>query len=72
MIAGNGQFPTQDEVTTWTNQFGLTHPVAADPGSSQAPFVLTGFPTYVVIDRSMTIVNADMWPWSDNTILQHL
>ena len=31
-------------------------------------FVVTGYPTYVIIDREMTIVNPDLWPFNEGVI----
>jgi hypothetical protein len=56
--------PDQQDLTSWNNQFNLTHPMLADGQGSQGPYVEIGYPTYVVIDRSMTIVDDDMWPFS--------
>lgn len=72
MVSGNANLPSQSEVESWTNTHSLTHPVLNDASQSQNPFVVLGFPTYVVIDRTMTIRNADMWPWDSNYILQFL
>jgi len=54
-------------VSSWANGLGLTHPVLVDDGSV-IRYVTSGFPTYVVIDREMRIVNEDMWPWNDSTV----
>jgi hypothetical protein len=72
MVSGNGNVPTQSEIEIWTGDHSLTHPVLNDASMSQSPYVTTGFPTYVVIDRTMTIQNADMWPWDSNYVLQLL
>ena len=70
MVSGNGPQGTQQEIEAWTGDHSLTHPVINDPQQTQGSYVVTGFPTYVVIDRNMTIQNADMWPWNDSFILQ--
>jgi hypothetical protein len=56
----------------WADRFGLDHPVLGDPSGQVAPFVRTGYPTYVVIGRNMTIQQPDMWPWSPSFVLSLL
>ncbi len=63
-----GGAPSQQDLNSWANQHGLTHPILADPSGSQLPYVVIGYPTYVVIDQTMTIVNADLWPFDANYI----
>jgi thiol-disulfide isomerase/thioredoxin len=59
--------PTGADALRWANDYGLTHPVLADPGMSQGYHALQpggqsmAFPSYVLIDRSMTIVADDFW-----------
>jgi len=62
-----GAPPGSSDCQSWQSSYSLTHPVLADPSGTQANF-LNGYPTFVVIDRTMTIVEPDMWPWSDSTI----
>lgn len=69
MLEGNGGVPTSSEVQSWVEQHGLTHPVLLDEMQTQMPYIVTGYPTYVVIDRAMVIQNADMWPWDDDFVL---
>jgi len=64
MTSANVEPPDVDECASWAEQSGLTHPVLVDDGSVMG-YVTTGFPTYVVIDREMTIQSNDMWPWDD-------
>jgi hypothetical protein len=68
MADANSGTPGLSEIQGWTDSLGLTHPVLADEGGDTVSYVTTGFPTFVVIDREMTIVNADMWPWSNSTV----
>ena len=72
MVSGNGPQGTQQEIEAWTEDHDLTHPVVNDPQQTQGPYVVTGFPTYVVIDRNMTIQGDDMWPWTDSFVLQFI
>ena len=68
MVDANTGRPDVGKVENWANYHDLDHPVLADEDASQGPYVVTGFPTYVVIDREMNIVNEDMWPWNDSTV----
>ncbi len=73
MTAGNGAQPTLSKIQTWTTNFSpnITHPIVVDPTTSQIDYVLTGYPTFVVIDRTMTIRNADLWPWNESEVLSY-
>jgi peroxiredoxin len=53
----------------WASTHGLTHPVLADGGGAGLPCIVTGYPTYVVIDRDMRIVNDDLWPFDIDYVL---
>ena len=66
---GSGGSPSASEINQWVSNYGITHPVLNDLSGSQKPYVVLGYPTFVVIDRNMVIQNADMWPWSDSYIL---
>ena len=70
MNDANGGAPDVDAVAGWADGLGLTHPVLADTKRELSDYVVYGFPTYVVIDREMTIVHPDMWPWSDAAITE--
>jgi hypothetical protein len=61
---------TAEDAMRWATTHSLTHPVVADPTESQTAYVVTGFPTYVVIDRDMTIHNDDLWPFDIDAVLQ--
>ena len=69
MVDGSSGSPTAADISDWVGSFGITHPVLRDVTGSLTPYAVIGFPTYVVIDRSMVIQNADMWPWSDSYVL---
>lgn len=47
---------------------GDDHPVVADPGGDNMPFVVEGYPTYPVLDRDMTIANPDLWPFNCSAV----
>jgi len=67
-----GSPPSVDNAVEWAEEFSLTHPVLADTPQINLDYVVTGFPTYVVIDREMNIVNADLWPFDINYVLDLL
>ena len=64
--------PSTKDVATWAEVFGLEHPVLADTPQFNSPYVVTGFPTYIVIDREMNIVNDDLWPFDTDYVLDLL
>ena len=64
--------PSTKDVATWAEAFGLEHPVLADTPEFNSPYVVTGFPTYIVIDREMNIVNDDLWPFDIDYVLDLL
>jgi thiol-disulfide isomerase/thioredoxin len=61
--------PTLSDINDWADAYGLEHPVTADSSTSQGDYVVTGFPTYVVIDQEMNIVNDDLWPFDLEYVL---
>ena len=68
MNSANSGAPGQSTVANWAANYSVVHPVLADPSGETIPYVLLGYPTYVVIDRNMVIVEEDMWPYSTGTI----
>lgn len=70
MLQNNaGDPPSVDNAVEWAGAYGLHHPVLADTPQANSPYVVTGFPTYIVIDREMNIVNDDLWPFDINYVL---
>ncbi len=63
-----GSPPDVSDLNAWNNDFGITHPMLADPQMSQNVYAVLGYPTFVVIDRDMRIANADLWPWNPSFI----
>jgi len=61
--------PTLSDINDWAGAYGLEHPVTADSNASQGSYIVTGYPTYVVIDREMNIVNDDLWPFDQEYVL---
>ena len=70
MVDGNGS-PTQSQVSSWANRYNLDHPVLADQSRDLYNYARS-YPTYVLIDRDMTVKNADMYPLSEFSINQLL
>lgn len=70
MVDGNGT-PTQNQVSSWASRYGLDHPVLADQGRDLYNYARS-YPTYMLIDRDMTVQNADMYPVSEFAINQLL
>ncbi len=66
-----GMSPNQQDLSSWANGNNLTHPVLADGQQTQSPYVAY-YPTFVVIDRTMTIVDDDMWPFSISHVASFL
>jgi hypothetical protein len=65
----NGSPPDTSDAKDWADTFGVTHPVIADDTREQMNYVLTGYPTYVIIDREMTIQEDDLWPFSESYVV---
>lgn len=67
------RIPSTETLMGWADRYGLEHPVTSDTSGRDAnSYVITGYPTYVLIDREMTIANPDMWPFSDSAVEQLL
>jgi len=64
--------PSQGDVEAWGNAYGLTHPILSDSAQENLPYIVTGFPTYIVIDQEMNIVNDDLWPFDQDYVLNLL
>jgi len=69
MVDSNaGGMPDQATLQSWADSLGVTHPVVSDETNTQINYVVSGFPTFVIIDQTMTIQNADLWPWDPNAV----
>lgn len=65
--------PPTETLAKWANDFGVFHPVVNDiSGVDAATYVTVGYPTYVLIDQTMTIVTPGMYPVSEDLILETL
>ena len=58
-----GATPGSGDAERWATTYGLEHPVLADGTGANYNFIVTGYPTFVVIDQTMTIVQDDLWPF---------
>ena len=67
----DGEPPAVEHAQWWAESFGLTHPVLADTYASQYNYTGGVFPTLVVLDRDMTIVDSD-WDHEDLGVLEAL
>jgi hypothetical protein len=65
----SGAAPQGSDLDTWVEDFSLEHPVLADVDKTQNPYAGTGYPTYVVLDRELSIVNTDLWPFDPDYVL---
>ena len=69
MVDSNaGGTPDQSTLQSWADSLGITHPVVNDETGNQGNYVVTGYPTFVVIDQTMTIQNDDLWPWDPSAV----
>lgn len=63
------RIPPTETLMSWVEAYDITHPVTNDTsGSDAAAYVSVGYPTYVLIDRDMTIVSPDMYPVDENLL----
>ena len=67
-----GARPDSDDAARWASAFELTHPVLADGDQFNDEYVVSGYPTIVVIDREMNIVNEDLWPFDATFVEDYL
>jgi len=59
----SGSLPASEDAARWADTYGLTHPVIADASGQQSSWVASGYPTYVVLDQTMTVIYDDLWPF---------
>ena len=67
-----GARPDADDAARWASAFELTHPVLADGDQFNDSYIVSGYPTVVVIDREMNIVNDDLWPFDPSFVEDYL
>jgi len=67
----SGNAPNQADLQAWSNNFGLTMPVLADPNyrvlSSYATSSSIGLPFTVLIDRGVVVESVD-YPTVDDAV----
>jgi peroxiredoxin len=61
--------PDAPDALRWAETYSLEHPVLADPEKTRGGYIVTGYPTYVVLDREMNIVTDDLWPFDMDFVL---
>ena len=65
MHESNTGAPAEGDLQDWASAYGITFPIVADPfGAETGAMINGGFPTYPVIDRDMTIVEKDLFPFN--------
>ena len=67
-----GGAPDNADINAWADAYSLEHPVLADPGATQSNHLSGGYPTYVVLDREMVIIQEDLWPFDPAWVLAQL
>jgi peroxiredoxin len=72
MLESNSGEPTNGALNEWANAFGLSHPVLADVSQATMPYIAVGYPTFVVLDRELKVVEEDLWPMSASAISAYL
>ncbi len=60
------------ELQDYAEEYGLTHPHLADNDMTQIDYVVTGYPTFVILDQQMNIRSADLWPWDEDFVVSIL
>jgi len=56
-----GSSPNSTDAARWASTHGLSHPSLADSSQSLLSIV-SAYPTYLVIDQTMTVVDDAFWP----------
>lgn len=67
-----GARPDADTAAGWASSFDLTHPVLADEDKFNNDYIVSGYPTVVVIDREMNIATDDLWPFDPSFVEDYL
>ena len=74
MQDGRPGHPSVDDLNDWAFSFNLQHPVLADVDGEIDDYAVAGggYPTYVIIDREMVIVNSNLWPFDAQAVVAEL
>lgn len=64
----NSRKPSVEACARWAEELSLTHAVVADEEQANYDYIVSGFPTFVVIDRDMVIVEDDLWPFDPSYV----
>ncbi|MCK6504474.1 hypothetical protein L6R53_13905 [Myxococcota bacterium] len=65
----SGARPGSEDAARWADTHGLEHPVIADETGEQENWIVSGYPTFVVIDQAMTVVYDDLWPFDMGAVV---
>ena len=71
MVDGSSGIPSLSELEDWVAQFGSEYPILSDINGDAADFVVGGFPTYVVLDRDMTVLEENLYPFRVSTVTRY-
>ena len=55
-------------IVSWASEYSANYPVLADNSGELSSFVVSGYPTFVIIDKDMVIKNTDLWPYDESFI----
>jgi len=65
MVSANNEPADSGDTANWSNSYGVTHPVLAEPNAGVGySLIQGGYPTYVILDREMVIVVPDAYPFN--------
>lgn len=66
---GGNRIPSTETLAAWADRYGVAHPVTADTtGYDASSYINGGYPTYVLIDQTMTIIDANMFPVNETLV----
>lgn len=65
---GYGPAPVASDAADWAETFGLTHPVVADPARERTKLLSPAYPTVVLLDRELRVLDEDVPPEELDTI----
>ena len=71
MVDGSSGIPSLSELEDWVSQYSSDYPILSDINGEAMGFVTVGFPTYVVLDRDMTVIYEDLFPFDGSTVAGH-
>ena len=66
MLDANGTL--EQGIVNWASEYSANYPVLADESGELSSFVVSGYPTFVILDKNMVIKNTDLWPYDESFI----